>query len=398
MSKLIVVSEFVSSTSNSTGYFWSSLIRKAAVEFSETTVVSPGGLDDLENINYIKINSFKYNKNNFFSRLFFQIFQSLQFSFKILKIARKKDTLVVGTNPSILLFFLPILKKILGFNWILLVHDVIPENLVPAGVIKKDSFAFKILSKYFSFVYSSPDRLVVIGEDMKDLVMDKSHIDASKIEIIQNWVDHNDIDLISKETNPIYEELKISEDHFVFTFFGNLGRVQGVSNILEASKYINSEKVKILFIGDGYCKSELLDFIENNHRSNVLYYGPIEQERKNIGLSACDVALVTLADGMLGLGVPSKAYFSMAADKPILSVMEEQAEVSNMVREHGIGWVCPPGRPKELAMLFDEIYSTHDTQNIRSSKKVLIDFYSEKVALEKFVHCIRQVHGDAEGL
>ena len=218
MAKLIVVSEFVSAKDNSTGYFWSSLIRKAANVFRETTVISPGEIDSLENVNFVKISSKKYNKNSFFSRLFFQVFQSLQFSLKIIKLAKKKDTLIVGTNPSVLLVFLPILKKILGFNWVLLVHDVIPENLVPAGIVKKDSFLFKVMNKYFSFVYSSPNKIIVIGRDMKDLILQKSNIEPDQVTVIQNWVNHNDIQTVAVKENSIYKTLDISENDFVFTF------------------------------------------------------------------------------------------------------------------------------------------------------------------------------------
>ncbi|MCP5877696.1 hypothetical protein NL390_35070, partial [Klebsiella pneumoniae] len=73
---------------------------------------------------------------------------------------------------------------------------------------------------------------------------------------------------------------------------------------------------------------------------------------------SCDIAIVTLAEGMLGLGVPSKAYFTMAADRPILAIMEEDAEVANMVKEHSIGWVCEPNDPVRLASLIDEICRT----------------------------------------
>ena len=56
--------------------------------------------------------------------------------------------------------------------------------------------------------------------------------------------------------------------------------MQGVHNILEASKYISSDNIKILFIGDGYYKDYLLDFIAKSDKKNVLYYGAIEQEKK----------------------------------------------------------------------------------------------------------------------
>ena|SRR5690554_3013844 len=95
---------------------------------------------------------------------------------------------------------------------------------------------------------------------------------------------------------------------------------------------------------------------------------------------------------MLGLGVPSKAYFSMAADKPILAVMDERAEVSIMVKEHNIGWICPAGNPQELAKYFDDIYLERNIYKVNSPRKILADFYSEEVALGKFINCIRDTH------
>ncbi|MGY0522940.1 glycosyltransferase family 4 protein, partial [Pseudomonas aeruginosa] len=65
-----------------------------------------------------------------------------------------------GTNPALLLMTFPLLRYALGFKWVLLVHDVFPENLVPAGVLKKDSIAYRLVRRLFSFIYSSADRLV----------------------------------------------------------------------------------------------------------------------------------------------------------------------------------------------------------------------------------------------
>lgn len=392
MSKLIMVSEFISANDNSTGYFWSSLIRKLSTEFSECIVISPDIIDNCDSVFSVKVKSMNYDKNKIVNRVLFQTLQSLQFTFKILMHVRKEDTVIVGTNPTMLLFFLPMLKKAIGFNWVLLVYDIIPENLVPAGIIKKESVSFKLLNKYFSFVYSRPDKVISIGSDMRDLIVKKCNIEPSKIDIIQNWVNHNDVKLIKREKNSVFKKMNFKESDFVFTFFGNLGRVQGIPNILEASKHIVNDNIKILFIGDGYFKEELTQFVNNNTKDNVFYYGSIPQEQKDQGLSAGDVALVTLADGMLGLGVPSKSYFSMAADKPILSVMDENAEVSMMVRKHNIGWLCRPNAPKELAKCFDNIYSERYLKQQQKPRKVLVDFYSEEVALGKFVTSIRNVH------
>ena len=243
-----MVSEFISANDNSTGYFWSSLIRKLSTEFSECIVISPDIIDNCDSVFSVKVKSMNYDKNKIVNRVLFQTLQSLQFTFKILMHVRKEDTVIVGTNPTMLLFFLPMLKKAIGFNWVLLVYDIIPENLVPAGIIKKESVSFKLLNKYFSFVYSRPDKVISIGSDMRDLIVKKCNIEPSKIDIIQNWVNHNDVKLIKREKNSVFKKMNFKESDFVFTFFGNLGRVQGIPNILEASKHIVNDNIKILLL------------------------------------------------------------------------------------------------------------------------------------------------------
>ena len=108
-----------------------------------------------------------------------------------------------------------------------------------------------------------------------------------------------------------------------------------------------------------------------------------------MGLSSCDIAIVTLADGMFGLGVPSKAYFSMAANRPILAIMDENTEVACMVKEHKIGWVDSSNQPQLLAQLIDDICAQALLKNVVSSRIILEKYYHQDVLLEKFVNILR---------
>jgi glycosyltransferase involved in cell wall biosynthesis len=91
---------------------------------------------------------------------------------------------------------------------------------------------------------------------------------------------------------------------------------------------------------------------------------------------------------MLGLGVPSKAYFSMAADRPILAIMEEQAEVAGMVKEHHIGWVCQANDPIALAALIDQICQDKLYELIQSPRQVLQDHYHQDKLLQDFAEVV----------
>ena len=86
---------------------------------------------------------------------------------------------------------------------------------------------------------------------------------------------------------------------------------------------------------------------------------------------------------MLGLGVPSKAYFSLAADKPLLAVMDDNAEISQVVREYGVGWQCKSADPRGLADLIATICSSDLDALGGRSLATFRENYTEHIALDK---------------
>lgn len=392
MTKVFVISEYVYSAQNSTGYFWSKVIDKAGQYFRGISVAAPTPREqgciksETPGVSYLEFESSKFNKNKLASRLIGQARQCVGFSRHMLRHVRRGDIVLSGTNPALLLFLIPIMKTFIGFRWCLLVHDVFPENLVPAGILRKSSLSYRLFSKLFNLIYSRADHLIVIGRDMKELMSKKTGHD-NNITVIQNWVSDRDVFPENRAESEILNRMNW-RDRIVFQFFGNIGRVQGIDNILAAINLVKSPKAAFLFIGDGSAAKTVKEFTESYPGDNVAYIGPLDQSQKNLGLAACDVALITLEKGMLGLGVPSKAYFSMAADKPLLAVMEDTAEISRMIHEEAIGWSCAPDDPAALAALIDNICQTDISSMRGHPRKVLQEKYSESAALDKFIACM----------
>ena len=397
MTKIFVISEYVYSAQNSTGYFWSKVIDKIGQNFCSVSVVAPSASEqgcirsEVASVSYMEFSSIKFNKNKLASRLVGQIHQCIGFSRYIIRHARRDDVVLSGTNPALLLFLIPVIKIFMGFRWCLLVHDVFPENLVPAGVLREKSLSYRLSRKVFNWIYSCADHLVVIGRDMKELISEKTR-NVPNITVIQNWVSDRDVVPEDRKASELLNRLGW-RDKVVFQFFGNIGRVQGIDNILAAIDLVKSSNAAFLFIGDGSAANTVSEYAEKKTGKNFAYVGPLEQSKKNLGLAACDVALITLEKGMLGLGVPSKAYFSMAADKPLLAVMDQRAEISRMINEEAIGWNCAPNDPGALAALIDDICQADISSMYGRPRKVLRQKYSESAALDKFVACIKSVMG-----
>lgn len=390
MKKIIVVSEFILPEQNSTGYFWYKIIQKIAKEstIDNISVVAPMADGCSANIFEKKVNvnlfnSPNYNKHSIISRVWGQMTQTFNFYKKIKGCLNADTQLISGTNPLFLMVLIAILRVFKPFKWYLLVHDIFPQNLVPAGILKKNSLLFRLLNFIFSFIYAQADHIVVIGRDMETVLRQKNY--KKEITVIPNWVEFSEIELLSKQDSEIIKNLGWSEA-IVFQFFGNIGRVQGIDHLLEAIHLVQHPRAKFLFIGGGSAVDSVKNYInDNKKRNNVAYLNELPISQRNLGLSSCDIAIVTLADGMFGLGVPSKAYFSMAANRPILAIMDEGAEVSYMVKEHQIGWVDSSNHSRKLAKLIDEICDRNLESNLNSSRVILEKYYHQDVLLENFI-------------
>jgi glycosyltransferase involved in cell wall biosynthesis len=288
-----------------------------------------------------------------------------------------------------LFLWLPILKKLFGFSWVLVVHDVFPDNLVPAGILNNNTFLYRVADAFFSRAYSSADRLIVIGRDMERLLMKKTHGGVCTT-YIPNWACDSEVFPLSKSDALFVEDLGWG-NKIVFQFFGNIGRLQGIDVILEAIALTRNNEHAFLFIGGGAMVDKVEEFIDSHPDINVAYVGNLPLDDKVRGLAACDVAIVSLEAGMSGIGVPSKSYFSMAADKPIIALMDSGSEIADVVTAHDIGWHVEANDACGLAKVFDSI-SDCDIRMMRGRpRRVLVSRYSERAALDSYCDCVAEL-------
>ena len=385
MTKLYIASQYISANQNTTGLYFSTIIEHFRNIFPEMTVIDSQPLFQLVNKEEEYFLA-KSAKNNIVARSFSQIIMAVRMIIRVGVKLKSRDIIVTGTNPSFFLPFMILLKKAIGFKWCLILHDVFPDNVLAASILNEKSFIYKILNKIFLAVYRCPDKVIVIGRDMAALVIQKG-VAPENIELICNWASENEVAETAKAESILIQSLKW-EDEVVFQFFGNIGRLQGIENILNAIKLTENKNLAFLFIGGGAVSSKVDDFITTNKDKKVYSYGPMSLSMKNLGLSSCDVALVSLESGMTGLGVPSKAYFSMAADKPIIAIMEKETEISKVVLENNIGWQCAPGDPELLALLFDGIGKQCILDLKEKPRRVLVEKYSETIAMQKYTACV----------
>lgn len=358
MSITWIISELYYPEEASTAYILSMIAEGLARDYTVHVITGPPNYTGMmrqaplcEEHNGVFIERCKVpslDKNKLPLRIVRAVAVSLAIFYKASLKVRRNDVILVVTNPPSLLFLMAIICRLRRAKFFILVHDVFPENLVAASLVKPHSLTLQVLRILSKWVYQRAHKIIVIGRDMGALIQDKLGKGTDRVHVIPNWAEVNEISPQARDKNSLLHDLGLQEK-FIVQFAGNLGRVQGVEYLIQAAERLKHDGVHFLFIGDGAKKQVIEERIKSGELTNITLLKNRPRSEQSNFLNACDLSLVSLAPGMLGLGVPSKTYNIMAAGKPVVAVVDAQSEVGMLVKEEGLGWVVPPAEPNRLA-------------------------------------------------
>lgn len=392
MKRLWIISEFYYPIVTSTGYYMTEIAEYLAQKGLNVNVITTGS-------KYNEINTYivpkkevrnavsiervlgrEIDKNDFFKRIIRLTILSFGLFFLILKRVKKDDEILLVTNPAFLVLLMPIVSAVKGVKYTLLVHDVFPENLVALGKMSNASLKYKCVKWMFDFAYRKAERCISIGRDMTQVI--KRKIGKNTIVMIPNWADDVIVWPRKKEETDLYK--KIGRDKFVFMFAGNLGHVQGIDNILRTIDLIDNKDILFLFVGGGAKAIDVKKYADTH--SNVVYIEFQDRCNQNDFLNACDVAIVTLNEGMYGLGVPSKSYNIMAAGKPMLYIGDKNSEIALCIEEYNLGWIVEPKETQVLKEQIESIYNQRDNLELikKNVRNIAVNKFAKNIILERY--------------
>lgn len=357
-----IISELFYPDEVSTAQILTDIALKKAEEGNVSVVCGPSGYEKTytiqqkeldKRIKIYRVGLPDLNKNKIFERILRLLLLTIRMSWVILTQVKKNDNVLLATNPTFLIITVSLIKKIKKFNLEILVHDVFPENLVPAGLIEKNSLKFRLLSKIYNYSFSNADRLIVLGEDMEKLMIKKVSPKNIKIDIIPNWADEG-IEPLENFNVSSYLSIEL-KNKIIFGFAGNLGRVQGILEFIDLFKNTENQNVVLVIIGDGALRSAIEERIKNEDLKNIYYVGSKPRSEQKLFLNACSIGLVALKEGMKGLGVPSKTYNIMAAGKPLIYLGDHNSEIDNYIKKYNCGWSFRWEQMEEIESFINQI-------------------------------------------
>ncbi|HEX4142739.1 MAG TPA: glycosyltransferase family 4 protein [Pirellulales bacterium] len=258
----------------------------------------------------------------------------------------RPDAVVVETDPPLLCLLGAFLRWWHGCRLVIYLQDIYPDVAVALGKLPGGMWT-GWLRRLFFWTYQKADRVIVLSDDMRALLI-ASGVEPAKIVSIANWVDTEQVCPV-KHANPFRAKHDLG-DRFVVMYSGNLGLCQRLEDVLAAARLLrNRPDILWLFVGDGASRQRLEAEAVAHELQNVRFLPYQPKGELAASLSAADVHVVSLDPRVISFLMPSKFYGVLASGTAVLSVVPPECEMARVTRESGVGLVVTPESPAALA-------------------------------------------------
>jgi colanic acid biosynthesis glycosyl transferase WcaI len=214
--------------------------------------------------------------------------------------------------------------------------DLNPDQLIAMKKIRPRGLVAFVLERVNRFILWNSDLVIALDRFMEDRLRARAALDG-KLLVMPPWPHETAEEPVEHAENPFREKHGL-RDRFVVMYSGNHSPANPLETLLRATlQFKDDDSMRFLFVGGGTGKKEVEAFVREHELKNVvsLPYQPLAELRYS--LSAADVHVVSLGEGMVGIIHPCKIYGAMAVARPILFFGPKPSHVSDLLDEHRFG-------------------------------------------------------------
>ncbi len=233
--------------------------------------------------------------------------------------------------------------------------------------IKKGGYRIPMLKRLFN----KPDLFLAPSEELLEIPFE---IRAQK-RFISNGVIAEKFSRNMHTRQRLRQTLDIAEDEVLGIVTRRMVWKNGVRYLAEATKYIKSKKLKLLFIGDGEEYEAVRTILETHFSGRYHLLGAKRHEEIIDYYSAADISILpSLMEATSISGLEA-----MAASLPLVGTRVGGIPV--LIEEGRNGYLCNPEDPKDLAEKIERLMqSDHRAMGAYSRRLVEEKFDWERIA------------------
>ncbi len=246
--------------------------------------------------------------------------------------------LVLSVCPSILAVVLGQLACRRGGRHVAMVHDI-PSGLADRLGMVGSGLVVRLMRWVERAALNRVALVIVLTREMRDELRLLGI--RAPIEIVPVWADVDEI-----------TPTPISDADIAFIYSGNLGRKQGLAQIIDFAGELKRRRpeLEIVLRGAGNQQAMLDSALEEADLANVRREDPLPADQLCVGLAAGRVHLVPQDPAAAVFAMPSKVIAIMSAARPIVATARKESPLWRLGRASR-GFVCVP--PNDAQLLAD---------------------------------------------
>lgn len=292
------------------------------------------------------------------------------------------DVIMISTAPPILAgFFAAVAARVTRAKFIYHCMDIHPEIGRISGEFS-NALVFRLLRSLDAWSCRAARQVVVLSEDMAESIRSRPHCDAVQCSVINNFA------LPSGKSERAYVP-GWPDARFVLLFAGNVGRFQGLEQVVEAMVLLKGRAdISFVVMGEGVIR-EQLEMEAQSRGANIKFiaHQPIEVAKAAMRMaSACYLGL---RQGVHRYAYPSKTMTYLEQGAPIIASIEPKSSVARDLERWGCGVNV---RPDDAAALASAIQALADDDerltHLRGLARAACREFSCEVILKRWQHLI----------
>ena len=299
----------------------------------------------------------------------------------------KFDVIMVSTAPPVLTGAVArIAGKLTGARLIYHCMDVHPEIGRLSGEFSNPR-VFGWLQRIDARTCNQAYTVVVLSEDMAGAISRRPNSERPAIRVINNF---RLPDFSGKVSSGAAPHRSADNATFRLLFAGNIGRFQGLQNVIRGFAEIASQYpdagVELVLMGEGSALDELKDLAGDLKDRTIKFLPHAPLHEAQAMMRECDAGLISLTPEIYKYAYPSKTMTLLAEGCPLVVVVEPDSELARFVANNNIGIAIPPDSPRRFAQDLVSFARNRDARvgMRRSIAEVSHDYFDPEVTLDKW--------------
>jgi glycosyltransferase involved in cell wall biosynthesis len=278
----------------------------------------------------------------------------ISFGIRLLFTSWNRPDVVIFVSPALFSTAFGILRSKLGRRRVAL--GILVQDLYSRGLVEtsgETGLSARMLKRFESLVLRSADGVVAIHDRFRRYLVDVLDLEQASVVVIRNWTH------LPAAPNEGQEDFRQrmgwEPGEFVVLHAGNMGKKQGLENVVNAARVAEQKgsTVRFVLMGDGHQRQTL----ETSGRglAKLTFVDSLPDEDFQLALTAADALLVNELPGVREMSVPSKLTSYFNAGVPVIAASDNGSVTAAEVEASGGGIQVPAGDPLALVQAAESL-------------------------------------------